>query len=76
MSKEAELLKERYIQIVKQHIEISNNLNQKINTAKTQFKKKFYRKKLHKNNQICAKFLEKIDIIDKMVENASKEGET
>ena len=76
MSRAAELLKIEYIDIIKEKIQISNDLNSKINDAKKRFTKDYYRKKLHRNNNQCAHFLEKLDKLEKIMESTQQESAT
>jgi hypothetical protein len=63
-----EKLIEQYKNELQDRMYVSLNLKELIDSSKTNVKKRFYTKKLHKNNKICAKIAFKLEKILKMSE--------
>lgn len=66
-------------QYAKGLVQASKNFNDKIKTAKTAYKKEFYRKKLKKNNEELSRFLmglARLEQIEKMKAQQQEKGHT
>lgn len=73
MSQASNKLVIKYKTQIEEHITVAANLKLKIDSAKTNFKKKFYQKKLTRNNRQCAHVAMKLDKLLTIQKEAEKE---